>query len=260
MKDNQQAPQNQWNSGDSDTTLVEASEQLPLTWERFIPKQIADDSVSRRFLQLHYDRYQTAAPYVSEKQVLDIACGAGYGSQMLSQAGAKSIIGVDVCDQTIDYAQKNYQSPGVTFICANAEEFTWPESFDVVISFETIEHLHQPAQFLDRLHSLLVPGGSLLLSVPLGETSHFDPYHLHAFSQDEVLSLLENAGFEVESYRCDPCFMNRSELLRWGRLYPASSPSVYEILFTPRGWRIMQDFVLRGGFNIPQLLVIARRK
>jgi 2-polyprenyl-3-methyl-5-hydroxy-6-metoxy-1,4-benzoquinol methylase len=192
--------------------------------------------------------------------VLDIACGAGYGSQMLGQAGAKSVTGVDVCSRTVDYAQKNYQSPGVTFLCANAEEFTWPESFDVVISFETMEHLHQPAQFLGRLHNLLVPGGCLLLSVPLGETSHFDPYHLHAFSQNDVMMLLENAGFKVESYRCDPCFLNRSELLRWGQLYPGSGPSVYEILFTPRGWRIIKDFVFQGGFNIPQILVIARRK
>jgi 2-polyprenyl-3-methyl-5-hydroxy-6-metoxy-1,4-benzoquinol methylase len=259
MNDPQQTPQTQWSSGNSDTSLVEASEQLPLTWERLIPKQIADDSASRRFFQLHYDRYQTAN-YVSEKQVLDIACGAGYGSQILSQAGAKSVTGVDVCSQTVDYAQKNYQSPSVTFVCADAEEFTWPESFDVVISFETIEHLHQPAKFLDRLHNLLVPGGYLLLSVPLGETSHFDPYHLHAFSEDEIFSLLENAGFEVESYRCDPMFMNRLELLRWGQIYPYSSPSLRELLFTPRGWRIMRDFVLRGGFNIPQLLVIAHRR
>lgn len=247
-------------NNDSATASIEASEKLPLTWERLIPKQVAKDSVTHQLLQLHYDRYKTATLYVPEKQVLDIACGAGYGSQMLSQAGARSVIGVDVCSQTVNYANKNYPSPNLTFICANAEEFTWPESFDVIVSFETMEHLQQPAQFLNRLHSLLVPGGCLLLSVPLGETRHFDPFHLHAFSQDEVGALLKNSGFVAESSRCDPCFMNRSTLLHWGRLYPASSPSVRELLFTPRGWRIMQDFVLRGGFNLPQLLVIARKR
>jgi 2-polyprenyl-3-methyl-5-hydroxy-6-metoxy-1,4-benzoquinol methylase len=255
MKDIHQTPQNQRNSSDS-----KAAGHLPQTWERFIPKQMADDSASRKLFKLHYGRYQIATRYVLGKQVLDIACGAGYGSQMLGQAGAKSVIGVDVCRQTVDYAQKNYQSPGVSFTCESAEEFTWPELFDVVISFETMEHLHQPAQFLGRLHSLLVPNGCLLLSVPLGETSHFDPYHLHAFSQKDVMALLENAGFEVESYRCDPCFLNCSELLHWGRLYPSSMPSAYEMLFTPNGWRIMQDFVFQGGFDVPQILVIARKK
>ena len=260
MKDTQQNSRNSGNGSASATAVSGASEQLPLTWERLIPKQLADDSASRRFLQLHCERYQTAARYVSGKRVLDIACGAGYGSQMLSQAGAKSIVGVDVCSRTIDYAQKNYQGSNITFTCANAEAFTWPQPFEVITSFETIEHLQQPIQFLNRLYALLVPNGCLLISVPLGETSHFDPYHLHAFSQDEVLNLLEKAGFEVESYRCDPMFMNRSELLRWGRLYPESSPSLLELFFTSRGWRIIRDFVLRGGFNIPQLLVIARRR
>lgn len=257
VKDIPEKTQNQINHHDSVTASVEALKPLPLTWEQLIPKQIAEDTASSRLVQLHYDRYKTATRYVSEKQVLDIACGVGYGSQMLNQAGAKSVIGVDICSQTVNYAKKNYFAPNLTFICANAEEFTWSELFDVIISFETIEHLQQPARFLERLHRLLLPGGYLLLSVPLGETRHFDPYYLHTFSHGEVSTLLENARFVAESSRCDPCFMSRSELLRWGQLYPASSPSMCELLFTRRGWRIVGDFVLQGGFKLPQLLVIS---
>lgn len=239
-------------------TLVAGSQSLPLTWERIVPNQTKNDSASQKFLDLHFGRYKTAASYVSGKKVLDIACGSGYGSRILKLAGATSVVGVDVSLQTIEYAKKNYQENDIEFICADAEQFEWPERFDIVTSFETIEHLYHPEKFLERIHNLLIPDGVFLLSVPLGETRHMDPYHLHAFSQNQVLALLKKTGFSVDWHRWDECFLTRSELLRWGKLYPESSPSMNELLFSPRGWRIISDFVLRGGFDIPQLLVSAR--
>lgn len=257
MKNKLNIPANQSVKSNSATTSVEA-ESLSLTWERLIPNQTIDDLASRKFLDLHIGRYETAAPYVSGKKVLDIACGSGYGSRILGLAGAIAVVGVDVCPETVEYARKSYQTPGVTFTCADAEQFEWPEPFDVIVSFETIEHLQHPCQFLERIRSLLVADGVFLLSVPLGETRHFDPYHLHAFTQEQVFALLEKTGFSVDWYRCDPCFLTRSELLRWGQIYPESGPSMRELLFTRRGWQIIHDFVLRGGFDIPQLLVTAR--
>ena len=173
----------------SSVASIEGSDDLAVTWERLIPKQIADDPASQRLFEIHLGRYETAARYVRGKRVLDIACGSGYGSQMLALAGASAVVGVDVCPQTVHYAGKHYQAPNVKFVCADAEQFEWPERFDVIISFETIEHLHHPAKFLDRIHSLLVPQGEFILSVPLGETRHVDRYHLHAFSQEEVFEI-----------------------------------------------------------------------
>lgn len=227
-------------------------------WERLVPDEVADDPTSQRMLELHLARYQTAAGYVSGKRVLDIACGTGYGSQMLRLAGASSVVGVDLSPETVQYARQKYQMPGVEFICADAENFECSEQFDVVVSFETIEHLHYPKKFLERICSLLVPGGNLLLSVPLGETRHFDSYHLHAFTQEQVFALLEQTGFSVDHYRCDDCFWTRFEMLRFGLLYPDFRPSVGELLFTRRGWQIIHDFVLQGGLNFPQLLVAAQ--
>jgi 2-polyprenyl-3-methyl-5-hydroxy-6-metoxy-1,4-benzoquinol methylase len=229
-----------------------------VTWERLIPKQIADDLASQRIFDLHIRHYETAARYVRGKRVLDIACGVGYGSQMLGLAGASAVVGVDKCAQTVQYARKHYQTPGVEFICADAEQFEWPERFDVIVSFETIEHLHYPAKFLDRIRSLLVPGGDFILSIPLGETRHVDRYHLHAFSQEQVFDLLEKAGFSVDRYRCDDWFMTRSDLLLWRQLYPAAKPSVREQFFTRRGWQLMRDFVFRGSIRLPSLAVAAR--
>ncbi len=242
----------------SAAALDEGSTNPTLTWERLIPYQVADDSASRKFLELHFRRYETAARYVKGKRVLDIACGAGYGSRMLRLAGAITVVGVDICPETVQYARKHYQESNMEFVCADAEQFEWSEQFDVIVSFETIEHVPHPDKFLERVRRLLVGDGIFLLSVPLGETRHFDPYHLHAFSQEEVFALLDKTKFLVDGHHCDQCFLTRSELLRWGQLYPESSPSLRELLFTRRGWQIIQDFVLRGGFDIPQLLVTAR--
>jgi 2-polyprenyl-3-methyl-5-hydroxy-6-metoxy-1,4-benzoquinol methylase len=234
---------------------------LPSTWgmgERVIPKIMGDDSASQRIVELSFKHYETAARYVKGKRVLDIACGSGYGSRILRLAGASSVLGVDVCADTIQYAREHYQMSGIEFICADAEEFESSERFDAIVSYETLEHLQNPSRFLEHIHNLLVPGGDFLLSVPLGETRHFDPYHLHAFSQKQLFALLKGAGFFIELYRCDDLFISRAELLNLGKQFPQSNPSIRDLFLTRRGWRSIYDFVIRGGFRIPNLLVVTR--
>jgi 2-polyprenyl-3-methyl-5-hydroxy-6-metoxy-1,4-benzoquinol methylase len=242
---------------------VEATPTHPLklttTWERLVPKQLADDPASRRIEEIHVRRYDEAGRAVRGKRVLDIACGAGYGSRMLARAGAAAVVGVDVAADAVRYARAHYPAPGVRFVCADAERFEWPASFDVVVSFETIEHLHDPASFLDRLHGLLVPGGTLFLSAPLGETRHIDRYHRHAFSARQLFALLAGAGFTVERHHCDDWFLTRADLWRWRKLYPTARPSLREVLLTPRGWRVLWDSYVHGGIAMPMLFVAARR-
>lgn len=235
---------------------------LPPIWgfgERLVPDHMADDPASKRIMEINFRHYELAARQVSGRRVLDIACGTGYGSQILKQAGAKSVVGVDLSSDTIRYAQQRYPDEGIQFICSDAASFDWPEQFDVIVSFETIEHLPHPDQFLRRLHNLLVANGDFYLSVPLGETRHFDPYHLHAFTQPEIFSLLKNSGFAVELHRCDDLFLTRAELNQWEKLYPdAPQPSVSELLLTDRGRRALLDLLWRGGLSIPQLFVTTR--
>jgi 2-polyprenyl-3-methyl-5-hydroxy-6-metoxy-1,4-benzoquinol methylase len=228
-------------------------------WERIVPDQIADDPASQSILQIHLRRYETAARYAKDKRVLDIACGVGYGSKMLHLAGAASVVGVDLSEETLTYARKNHQSPGLQFVCANAEEFEWPEPFDLIVSFETLEHLPHPEQFIRQMSQLLTPEGYLILSVPLGETRHLDAYHLHAFSQEDVFSLLEKSGFRIERSRCDDWFLSRSDLLHWQKLYPNSQASLSQLLFSRRGQQLVWDFLFRGGFHMPQLIIAARK-
>lgn len=226
--------------------------------ERLIPDMQADEPGTQQFIDLSFRRYETAARYVKDKRVLDIACGVGYGSQILRRAGATNVVGVDLSPEGIEYAKQRYQTSGIEFVCADAEQFQSSEQFDVVVSFETIEHLPHPTKFLENIRSLLIPGGDLILSVPLGETRHFDPYHLHVFNQKQVFTLLEKTGFSVDLYRCDKCFTNRSEIDSGSKLHPGSNPSFLELYLTPRGLRVIYDYLIRGGFSIPQLLVVAR--
>jgi 2-polyprenyl-3-methyl-5-hydroxy-6-metoxy-1,4-benzoquinol methylase len=234
---------------------------LTSTWgmgERVIPKIMGDDSASQRIVEISFRHYETAARYVKGKRVLDIACGSGYGSQMLRLAGASSVLGVDVCADTVQYAREHYQISGIEFICADAEQFQSSERFDVIVSYETIEHLHYPLRFLENIHKLLVPGGDFLLSMPLGETRHFDPYHLHAFSQQQVFTLLKTTGFLIDTYRCDELFISRTELSLLGEQFPLSNPSIRDLFLTGRGWQAIYDYVCRGGFHISNFLVVSR--
>jgi len=95
------------------------------------------------------DRYIFAAPYVKDKIVLDIACGIGYGSSILKKAGAKRVIGADILPRAIEYANTRYTQPGVSYLGLDANQGLafGDASFDVITSFETIEHLDRHEEF-----------------------------------------------------------------------------------------------------------------
>lgn len=116
----------------------------------------------------HLARYEWAAQFVKGKQVLDIACGAGLGSYILATTGkAKEAIGCDIDPDAIRYASFRRQNPNLIFKVANAEQFEVESDLDVIISFETIEHLPNPELFLQRAKSCLKEDGYLLVSTPI---------------------------------------------------------------------------------------------
>ena len=223
-------------------------------WERMVPDQIGPDPASQRLLQLHQLRYQIVAGFVANKRVLDIACGVGDGSDLLSQAGATSVTGVDLSLEAITYAQTHYSRMGLTFVQADAERFESPDLYDIVVSFETLEHLQDPTRFLKQIHPLLNPQGYLFLSVPLGETRFLDPYHQQIFTQKQVFDLLTQTGFTPELYRRDNCIITLSQLLYWRQIYPESRPPLQQIL------SLVGHLILQGGhLSIPQLMIMASR-
>lgn len=138
--------------------------EMEFTGERFITNY---DSPQINYE--HWHRYLLAASYVKGKTVVDIACGEGYGSHLLAQT-AESVVGVDISQETITFARQQYQRKNLTFERGSVTSIplVGEQQVDVVVSFETIEHVAEAEQqaFLQEIKRLLKPDGLLMISTP----------------------------------------------------------------------------------------------
>jgi ubiquinone biosynthesis O-methyltransferase len=158
--------------------------------------------------QEHLHRYEYVSELVAGKDVLDIACGSGYGSKLLAKAGASSVRGVDVSADAVRYASEHYANDRLTFEVGDAENLQGiaDESFDVVVSFETIEHLNHVDRYLAEVRRVLKPGGIYFVSTPdrrLASSMYVfrgrpnNQYHVREFTRSELLEIL-GRNFNVQ--------------------------------------------------------------
>lgn len=139
----------------------------------------------------HIVRYQAATTLVEGKVVLDIASGSGYGSAFLGTT-AKLVYGVDINADAIAYAKKNYASKNVSFIKGDGIKIPLEDNaVDVVVSFETIEHIEDYKTFMKEVKRVLKDDGLLILSTPndaeFPESNHF---HIYEFEHKELKELI----------------------------------------------------------------------
>lgn len=174
--------------------------------ERIIPDDL--NAYSRRLLQEHIDRYEFAVPYIHNEVVVDIACGSGYGSYILASNGAKKIIGVDLDSQTIKYARSRYSRRNITYQIGNACDLNIPSaSADVIVSFETIEHIKKPRDFLNESRRILIKSGTLIISTPNKKCSMGDnPFHMREYNLNEFIRILRPHFSHIELYGQRPVF------------------------------------------------------
>lgn len=166
---------------------------MKFTGERFIPGQAMGDIIVE-----HLQRYITVAELVKGKDVLDSACGEGYGSFILSEQ-AKSVVGIDISADAIANAGNKYIRNNLLYKCASIEKLPLADqSVDVVISFETIEHVNETVQnsFLLEIKRVLKPSGMLIMSSPDKLTysdlkNYSNPYHVREFYFDEFKNFLK---------------------------------------------------------------------
>ena len=187
---------------------------MKFTGERFIPlTTLAEDEIGYE----HLHRYYAVKSLVKGKRVLDIACGEGYGSDLLA-GFASEVAGVDIDIESIQLATAKYtkKHKNLHFKSGSASNIPYDnEVFDIVISFETIEHLNEETQekFLTEIKRVLAPGGILVMSTPdkknyTDRYSNKNEFHLHEFYKTEFTDFFKNyfintiffeQGYEVVS-------------------------------------------------------------
>ena len=179
-------------------------EDMQYTGERHITDQLGL-GLSLSHID-HMVRYALTSNFVKGKNVLDITCGSGYGCQFMALQGAEKVVGVDIDVNSIEYARKYYQHPNVSYIQSDAHNVSELEdaSFDIIISFETIEHLQFPKDFLLELRRLLKSDGQLIISCPNDYRSSpwISQYHIHKFRftefRDIILNIFGEASFLLQ--------------------------------------------------------------
>lgn len=179
------------------TTDKKPDRSLKDTGERMIPAYHKSHMVYGE----HIVRYEAAGDIVKDKVVLDIASGSGYGTSHLAQS-AKKVYGVDVDKDAIAYAKKNYAAKNIEFVLGDGTKIPLADNLvDVIVSFETIEHIENYETFMKEVSRVLKPDGLLILSTPndveFPETNHF---HIHEFEKKELEGLVAKYFKHTKSY------------------------------------------------------------
>ena len=179
-------------AGRSGTALHSGERQVSETTDGIRPDHVARYHLARQTIPALFDW-----DHYTRISLLDCACGVGYGTAML-YSGRCGVVGIDNSSEAIAYAEQHY--PGPSYFCADALSYTLPQ-VDVVVSFETIEHIGQDVELLRRFHDCcLDDGGWLICSVPHtdgGLVLSAVPWHRRHYTAESFTSLLEGTGFEI---------------------------------------------------------------
>ena len=137
-----------------------------MTGERILPDECRSEAEYILYLR-HLFAYRTAASRLRPSDaVLDIGCGAGYGTRLLADHAARAV-GVDVVPEPVADAMAAFGAPDCTFRCTPGERLPFEDAtFDAATSFQTIEHVSDDERFVAEAARVLKPGASLVLTTP----------------------------------------------------------------------------------------------
>ena len=162
---------------------------MEFTGERFVPQCQGEIAAE------HYHRYFFASGFVAGKRVLDIASGEGYGTHILAQSAAH-VTGVDISPEAVATATQKYAGDRVAFLQGSAATIPQPDAaVDVVVSFETLEHLSEQEAMLSEIRRVLRQDGLLIISTPnkpLYSRQGDNPFHVKELCREEFVSLLKS--------------------------------------------------------------------
>lgn len=193
---------------------------LELTGERTLPDVPEENYWYRRHLVV----YEWIAARTTGLRVVDMACGEGYGTEVLSR-GARSVVGVDANPEAHEHARLRYRRPNVRFARDLVERFAEP--CDAVVFLQTIEHVQNPGEILEHFKSMLDPGGvafistpNLLTLAPEGAEKSENPWHVKEYRAEEFRALCAAHFPQVELFG----------------LFHARKLAVHELAIRKLGW------------------------
>jgi SAM-dependent methyltransferase len=173
---------------------------LALTGERTLPDVPAENYWFRRHLVV----YEWIAARVQGMRVVDMACGEGYGSDVLARTAA-SVVGVDANPEAHEHARLRYRRSNLRFVREPVETFF--EEADAVVFLQTIEHLKDPGAALAHFSSLAGARGTVFVSTPnvltlapRGASRSHNPWHVHEYRADEFERLCRSRFAAVEMF------------------------------------------------------------
>jgi SAM-dependent methyltransferase len=170
-------------------SLPRASEPLPFSGERFTTAAGGQIEIE------HLHRYFVARELCRGKRVLDIASGEGYGTALLAQT-ASYAVGIEIDPGSAAHARGAYRRNNLSFAVGDARYIPLAtESFDVVVSFETLEHIYEQQTFLSEVKRVLKPGGVFIVSTPDRDVYSpagvaANPFHVRELTRDEFMDLM----------------------------------------------------------------------
>jgi 2-polyprenyl-3-methyl-5-hydroxy-6-metoxy-1,4-benzoquinol methylase len=199
------------------------AENMKYTGERVIPELMKQ---MNGLLLEHLARYHFSIHY-AKGRILDFACGSGFGSNIIAAAAKKvtaEVIAVDIDPEAIAYAKGKYYHPLVSFQVENCVDPSLPEKlgqFDLIVSFETLEHVDNEEIFMRNIYQMLKPGGTAVISTPFGQGRGMptsEPFHVHQLTEGEFQDLF--ALYEEVQFYYQKGVLIEPAPGREGRHYP----------------------------------------
>lgn len=176
------------------------------TTERIIAENQLSNRESYLLYLIHLATYKYALSFVDGKNVLDYGCGSGYGTALISDYCTK-VTGVDISSEAVRYARSHYNAPNLSYLQIEPAEIAllpFPDSsFDVVLSFQVIEHVQNVSVYLQELNRVLAPGGQIIIATPDRSTRLFpfqkpwNIWHLREYTMDELYATLSTCFSDV---------------------------------------------------------------
>jgi SAM-dependent methyltransferase len=184
---------------DSGAEVSEGAREVksPFTTDFTTVTEAPGDALRHEALEMLWTRYAFAAEYCRGRHVLEVACGAGQGLGLLAKTAAR-VVGGDYTERLLGLAKRHYGSR-VPLVRLDGQQLPFRSgSFDVVLLYEAVYYLPEPALFLEECRRVLRPGGRVLLCTANKSVADFNPspFHRSYYSGPELIDLFRQHRFD----------------------------------------------------------------